>query len=221
MTAFRLCVDLNIWIKQYLANTAGRRGTVSQRIVQAVEDGRSGIGPIQLIVSHTMLTRLQGVLMRQGANAETAMRFTHDIASMALMGPAGEFPRMVFGGGVEPTREGMPQVYNPYATEAVAPPYDPEDGRVLDAALSGGAQALVTSNFRDFKHHNDDAVVRDRVHVRKSAHGDLWIVQPEEMMDWLATGRKPRPFPEIMMRRRKDGDASPSDTTGPGRITKP
>lgn len=212
MTAFRLCVDLNIWIKQYLGNMAGRRGTVPQRIVQAVEDGRSGIGPIQLIVSHTMLTRLQGALMRQGASADIAMRFAQDISNIALMGPAGEFPRMVLGGGVEPTQESRSRGYNPYAAEAVAPPYDPEDGRVLDTALSGTADALVTSNFRDFKHHNDDAVVRDRVHVRKSAHGDLWIVQPEEMMDWLATGRKPRPLPEIMMRRRKDGYASLSDT---------
>ena len=191
VTAFRLCVDLNVWVRQFLAEAAGRRGTASQVIVQAVLDGRAGVGPLQLVISHTMLSRLQTVMTRRGVDAETARHFTDTIASFALLGPAPEFPHLVLGGGVQPTREAIRQICDPYDPSFVHEPYDPEDGRVLDTALAGRADALVTGNFRDFAHYADDVVARGRVHIRTTAGASLWIVHHEDMARWLQTGLRP------------------------------
>lgn len=191
VTAFRLCVDLNVWVRQFLAEAAGRRGTASQVIVQAVLDGRAGVGPLQLVISHTMLSRLQTVMTRRGVDAETARHFTDTIASFALLGPAPEFPHLVLGGGAQPTREAIRQICDPYDPSFVHEPYDPEDGRVLDTALAGRADALVTGNFRDFAHYADDVVARGRVHIRTTAGASLWIVHHEDMARWLQTGLRP------------------------------
>ena len=201
VTAFRLCVDLNIWVKQFLAEAAGRRGTASQQIVQAVVDGRAGVGPLQLIISHTMLSRLHAVMMRKGVDIETATQFTETIANFALLGPAPEFPRVVLGGGVHPTRETVPQGYDPYDPAIVHAPYDPEDGCVLDTALARLADALVTDNFKDFTHYTDDVVRLGRVHVRRTADADLWIVHSIEMALWLRTGDRPTPLPYARLKR--------------------
>lgn len=130
---------------------------------------------------------------------------------MALLGPASEFPRMVLGRGVEPTRESKPKICDPYSPHAAPPPYDPEDGRVLDLALSGKSDALVTENFKDLKHYADNVIVRDRVHFRRTAGHDFWIIQPEEMLDWLTTGNRPRGVPKVLMRNRQGGAARPTD----------
>lgn len=216
VTTIRLCVDLNIWVKQFISEAMGRRGTIAHKIKDAVFDGRSGIGSIQLIISHTMLTRLQEVLIRKGASTGTAGAFIEDLANIALIGPAGEFPRIVLGGGVQPTNEARMPGYNPYDPGFVSPPYDPEDGRVLDTALSARADAIVTTNMKHFTHYTDDVVVRDRVHIRKAATGDIMILQPEEALAWLQSGVRPRPIPAALMRRRRARRDAPGGVDEPG-----
>ena len=83
------------------------------------------------------------------------------------------------------------QQYDPYDSGMVSERQDAEDGRVLDAALAGHADALVTNNFRDFAHHQDIIVVRDRVHIRQTAKKNLVILRPAEAALWLQTGQKP------------------------------
>ena len=58
---FRLIVDLNIWTKDFKADLAGKSHTAAQIVVEAVMDGKGVFGPIELSMSHTMLSRLEEV----------------------------------------------------------------------------------------------------------------------------------------------------------------
>ena len=190
---FKLCVDLNVWVSNFLAIAKNFQGTASQFIVAAVQDGRSGVGPIQLVISHTMLSRLLTVLLRKGATVDSATQFISLIENLSRLGPCHNFPYVVLGGGVIPTRDAKARVYDPYGSSAAAPPYDPEDGRVIDTAIAGRADALVTANFSDFIEPHDTIIVRGRVHIRHTAGHELYIVQPKEMATWLRSGQRPKP----------------------------
>lgn len=193
--AFRLCVDLNVWVNNYLAIANDLRGTVSQFIVDAVQDGRSGVGPIQLVVSHAMLSRLFDVLTRKGASLDSATQFISLIESISSLGPSGDYPHLVLGGGVIPTGDARAPNYEPHDSTGIPPRYDREDGRVIDTAIAGRAHALVTANFRDFIERHDTVITPQRVHIRHTARHDLFIVQPPEMAAWLRTGEPPSSAP--------------------------
>jgi hypothetical protein len=187
----RLCVDLNIWYAWYLAGANGRNGTVIQKIVEIVQDGRSTAGPVQLIVSHTMLSRMMDVLVRKGASAESAHRFTRLISNIAALGPCLEYPHVILGGGFEPTREAISQSYDPYDPNHMPLRIDNEDGRVLDTAIGGHAHALVTNNFKDFRYHQDSIIESSSIRIRRTAGGYLYVLKPAPMLDWLRTGIAP------------------------------
>jgi hypothetical protein len=188
---FRLCVDLNVWIGNFLAIANGLRGTASQFIIDAIQNGRSGVGPIQLIVSHTMLSRLVDVLMRKGAGLDSAAQFISLIEHMSRLGPSCDFPHVVLGGGFFPTQDARMQIRDPYDPAAHSPPYDPEDGRVIDTAIAARAHALVTANLRDFTERHDTVISPGRVHIRHTANHELYVVHPKEMVVWLRTGNRP------------------------------
>jgi PIN domain len=188
---FRLCVDLNVWVSNYLAIAKNLRGTVSQYIVEAVQDGRSAVGPIQLVVSHAMLSRLLEVLTRKGASLDSATRFISLIEAISRLGPSGDFPHVVLGGGAIPTRDARMPIYDPYDLAALPPRFDLEDDRVIDTAIARRANALVTANIRDFVERHDTVISPNRVHIRHSAGHDLFIVRPAEMAAWLRTGKMP------------------------------
>jgi len=188
---FRLCIDLNVWVGNFLALARNLRGTASQAIVEAVQDGRSGVGPIQLVVSHAMLSRLLTVLVRKGATLDSAAQFISLIENISRLGPCGEFPHVVLGSGFIPTLDAKTPVYDPYDPSVVPPPYDPEDGRVIETAIEGRADALATANFRDFVERHDTVVAAGRVHIRHTAGRDLYIVRPKEMAAWLRSGQRP------------------------------
>jgi PIN domain len=197
MRVFRLCLDLNVWVKQYLAEVNRLRGTVSQDLVEAVLAGRAAVGPIQLIISYTMLSRLQDVLIRKVATQEAADRFAANIAAFSRLGPSYEFPHIVLGGGVGPSRDARMPVYDPYDPGVTPTRADSEDGRVLDTAIAGRADALVTENLGDFAHYADKVISRNRIHVRGTADHSLTIIQPREARRWLRTGSLPvTPAPE-------------------------
>jgi len=187
----RLCVDLNIWYAWFLAEANGRNGTTVQKIIEAVQDGRSAAGPGQLIISHTMLSRLMDVLIRKGASVESAHRFSRLIANFAALGPCLEYPHVVLGGGFEPTREAISQSYDPYDPNQTPTRIDNEDGRVLDTAISGKAHALVTNNFKDFRYHQDSIIEPASIRIRQTGGGFLYVLKPAPMLEWLQTGMAP------------------------------
>lgn len=190
---FRLCVDLNVWVNNFLAIARNRRGTAARFIVESVQDGRSGVGPVQLVVSHSMLSRLFTVLMKKGAAVDSATQFITLVENLSRLGPCQDFPHIVLGGGFIPTRDARMPVYDPYDPAVTPPLYDPEDGRVIDAAIAGRADALVTANFRDFAERHDTVISLGRVHIRHTAGRDLYVVQPKEMAAWLRSGQRPQP----------------------------
>jgi len=134
-----------------------------------------------------MLSRLLDVLTRNGANLDSASRFISLIEAISRLGPSGDFPHVVLGGGVIPTRDARMPIYDPYDLAALPPRSDLEDGRVIDTPIAGRANALVTANSRDFVDRHDTVISPDRVHMRHTAGHDVFIVRPGEMAAWLSS----------------------------------
>lgn len=133
----RVCVDLNVFVAEFLANLYGRRATLAQRIVEACRRGSIGATRVQLVISVPMLNRFVDVLVREfGVDADAAIALADAIGDLARSRPSGRGrtggPLLVLGGtGVTPVR-------------------DAEDRYVLEAAVVGQADYLVTENMRDF-----------------------------------------------------------------------
>jgi hypothetical protein len=161
----RLCVDLNVWCANFLAERAGRVGTASQTIIGAVRRGQCALGPVQLIISWGMLNRLRAVLEREWqVPADIASSLTSAIAAFAAHGPIGESPYITLGGtGIMPIR-------------------DEEDGHVMDTALAGRADYVTTANLADFSFPGTRTVTPDRLLEYQAPHGVVRIVHPYEFV---------------------------------------
>jgi hypothetical protein len=184
-----LCVDLNVWVRYLLGvRNDHARQTASYTIVEAARSGRSVAGPVQLVVSHTMLSRLEDVLIRLGFPSGDASAFCSLIGAFARRGPYGIAPHLVLGGGTSSTAESLMPVYNPYDPSIVPPRGDDEDGRVLDTAVAGRAHILATYNFADFDSPNTVVVEPGRVQVFQAAHHSVLIMHADRVVQYLATG---------------------------------
>lgn len=185
-----LCVDLNVWVKYLLGVRGGnKRQSAAQTIVEAARSGRCAAGPVQLVVSHTMLSRLEDVLVRLGFPTGDASAFCSVIGAFTRRGPYGISPHIVLGGGTSPTAESRMPVYNPYDPSIVPPRADDEDGRVLDTAIAGRAHILATYNFADFESPNTAVLEPRRVQVFQAAHHSVLIMHADRVADYLRTGR--------------------------------
>jgi hypothetical protein len=193
----RICVDLNIWVANFLSRIrGGQRNSASNMIVRSVMLGRTSFWPLQLIVSPTMTNRLADVLVRRGVEMGDATAYADGILNFARRGPCLEQPLVVLGGGVEPTNESKTPSYNPYDPAILPKRMDDEDGRVLDTALAGRADLLATLNFDDFRSHHDEIIEDGFIHVRNTAHHKLLIMQGTRVAEWFRTGQFPGPKPE-------------------------
>jgi hypothetical protein len=123
----RVCLDLNIWIGAFLAEKANRADTAAQALVSAVREGRSPHGAVALVISYGMIFRLKTVLLRLTGDMAAADRIPTIIAELAEQGPS-----LTLGG------------------VGVLPMDDHEDRHVLETALAGRADILVTHNLGDF-----------------------------------------------------------------------
>ncbi len=171
----RVCLDLNVWVAYFLATRRGRRSGSSSWLVDAVRAGHSPAGPLQLVVSLGMLERLGLVLVRVlGVDASAAEAALRAIAGIASLGPAGDHPYAVVGGGVSPIR-------------------DEEDRHVLETAVAGGADVLATANLADFT-MDDVEWVGDGSRIRiytPPSRAPLVIAHPDHVAGWLRSGRIP------------------------------
>ena len=155
--AIRLCVDLNVWVRHMLGvrKDAVRAAAAHAIIVAATKTGRCAAGPVQLpvqlIVSHAMLSRLEDVLVRLQFQPGDASAFCSAIGAFARRGPYGLAPHLILGGGTSPSAESRMPVYDAYDPGIVPPRADDEDGRVLDTAVAGRAHILATYNCADFQ----------------------------------------------------------------------
>ncbi len=70
---------------------------------------------------------------------------------------------------------------------------DTEDAHVLETAVAGRADFLVTANFKDFIVDRDTKIeIPDRHATYYSAAHSLQIVHPYLMVEWLRIGSLPK-----------------------------
>jgi predicted nucleic acid-binding protein len=171
----RLCLDLNIWVAALLADRKGRTNTGSQYLVEIVRSGSSPIGAVNLIISLGMLDELKSVIVEHlGLNIETANAYVSAIEEYAKLGA-----QLTLGGtGIIGLR-------------------DIEDAHVLETAIAGRADFLVTANFKDFIVDQDTKIeIPDRHAVYYSSAHSLQIVHPYLILEWIKRGDLPKIPPQ-------------------------
>ncbi|WP_373545611.1 putative toxin-antitoxin system toxin component, PIN family [Chamaesiphon sp.] len=171
----RLCLDLNIWVAALLADRKGRTNTGSQYLVEIVRSGSSPVGVVNLIISLGMLDELKSVIVEYlGLSIETADAYVSAIEEYAKLGA-----QLTLGGtGVIGIR-------------------DTEDAHVLETAIAGRADFLVTANFKDFIVNRDTKIeIPDRHAIYYSSAHSLQIVHPYLMLEWIRGGDMPKISPQ-------------------------
>ena len=171
----RLCLDLNIWVADFLSTRRLLRRGSSPWLTDVVRKATCPAGPVQLVISLGMLERLAIVLTRNFAvSVPTAEALVRAIGSIAEFGPAGDFPYVVLGPSTYPIR-------------------DDEDRHVLEVAVAGCADVLATANLRDFD-MDDIEKVGDGSSIRlfsPRGRAALVIAHPDQVCDWLRQGVTP------------------------------
>ncbi len=130
----RLCLDVNVWVAHYLAavqrpDSAPSAAGVLARVALT---RTCPLGPVQLVISYAMLDTLEFVLRRMHVTAPFAEMACDQIVAAAGRGFLPEPPSIILGG------------------TASYPLLDAEDAGVLNAAIVGAADLLVTGNIGDF-----------------------------------------------------------------------
>ena len=182
----RLVLDVNVWVNHYLSLSKGRQGSAAQHLVHAAFTGHCRLGAVQPVISHAMLDTLQDVLVRIDLPERFAEVARNAVEASATGGIVGDPPQMVLGGGVQPL-------------------IDLEDRAVLETAIAGGADLLVTNNVADFspgpRADVDAEVVRRDAKGQPDAllfkhpklpHG-LIIASVFAARSWLHHGERPPP----------------------------
>lgn len=161
----RWCLDLNIWCAAILADLKGNQGSACQNLVSIVRVGESPFGSVELIISWGMLNRLQTVLLRLGIDAQTALSYIDTIRAYTTLSPS-----ITLGG------------------TGIIPLQDEEDLHVLETALAGRADFLITANFQDFLGKETQAIIPKRHYISHFPDLNIQIVHPYQMMQWLREG---------------------------------
>jgi hypothetical protein len=95
------------------------------------------------------------------------------IRSYAILGAAGVSPQLTLGG------------------TGIIALQDREDAHVLETALAGRANLLVTANFRDFRSKDTRILMAERHGIYLAPSHNFHIVHPYLMMEWLKSGQIP------------------------------
>ena len=195
----RLCLDLNIWCAALLAEKKNRRGTACQTLVTIVRKRECNWGRVELVISWGMLNRLEKVLVKDlQVSTLTAQMYLKSIEDYTL-----RLPQLTLGGtGIIPLHDSergqspltVPLARHWYGTSCQCllrrPGRDASVMRplhVLETAVAGKAQILVTANFKDFIDKNVEIVTENRHGIYRSADCKCHIVHPYLMAHWLNT----------------------------------
>ncbi len=178
--------DVNVWVNNYLSLSKGRQGYAAQRLIRSAFDGHCRLGPIQLIVSHVMLDTLQIVLMRVGLSDALSEAARNAVEASATGGVIRQAPYVVLGRGVQPIR-------------------DAEDRGVLDTAIAGNSDLLVTNNRKDFTPGPRADIDAEMVRIDETGRGDVLMFRHSRLQHgivitsvlaakaWLLDGVLPPP----------------------------
>ncbi|MBF0306585.1 MAG: PIN domain-containing protein [Alphaproteobacteria bacterium] len=171
-----LCLDLNVWCAAFLADRRGADDTAAQSLVRIARTGRAEGMPVQLVISWGMLTRLRKVLeIDWRVPRPTVDPIIEAIAGYARLGAVAAAPHLTLGGmGLFPIR-------------------DIEDAHVIETAIAGNAQLLVTANFDDFVTTKSRIVEPGRIAVVETATTRLVVAHPFRAAAWLGRGLFPDP----------------------------
>lgn len=167
----RLCLDLNIWVAALLADRKGRSNTGSQYLVEIVKSRSCSFGKVDLIISLGMLDELKSVIVGPlDLSLEVANAYISTIEEYAKLGT-----QLTLGG------------------TGVLPMKDTEDAHVLETAIAGRADFIVTANFKDFIIDRDTKIeIPDRLAIYYSSAHNLQVIHPYLMVDLLKRGTLPK-----------------------------
>jgi predicted nucleic acid-binding protein len=167
----RLCLDLNVWVAALLADRKGRSNTGSQYLVEIIRSGYCPFGTVDLVISFGMIDELNSVIVEHlGLSTETAVAYTSAIEEYTKLGM-----QLTLGG------------------TGVLPMKDTEDAHVLETAIAGRADFIITANFKDFIIDRDTKIeIPDRLAVYYSSAHSLQIIHPYLMVDLLKRGTLPK-----------------------------
>lgn len=167
-----LCLDLNVFVADILARLNQREDTAVRVLVDSVGQTTTPLGPAQLVLSIGVLNRLRSVLRdRLGISPTTVEVYVNALAGYARRGPSRRSPLLVLGG------------------TGVLPVPDREDAHVLETAVAGRADLLVTADMDDFD-FSDTVVLEERRVLRYRWPGhDMIIAHPFRAARWMRQGR--------------------------------
>jgi predicted nucleic acid-binding protein len=86
----------------------------------------------------------------------------------------------------------LEEAYGPSLTlggTGLLPLTDEEDAHVIDTAIAGESDILVTANFRDFLPRHVEVLAHERLARFRHPKGDLLIAHPYVAGEWLEAGR--------------------------------
>ncbi|MBU3887907.1 PIN domain-containing protein [Methylosinus sp. KRF6] len=129
----RIVLDVNIFVSDIIGRSLGRRGTTSQKLVDAMLAGKIGDRPAQLVISLAMLESFRGALLRLRAPTASIESATEALLDLTRNGPDRLDPYLLLDTG-----------------HAAFSMQDREDAGVLAIAFAANADLLVTDNLADF-----------------------------------------------------------------------
>jgi predicted nucleic acid-binding protein len=183
----RLCLDVNVWVAHYLAVVRRPDSVEAAGVLARSALARAcPLGPVQLILSHAMLDTLEFVLRRMAVTAPFAEMARDQIEASTGRGYLAHPPSLILGGS------------------SSYPLLDPEDSGVLNAAMAGAADLLVTGNIADFVRGSRARTstvtlgeFQGRPDVVRLSHpkhpAGLVIASPFQAAAWLQRNKVPPP----------------------------
>jgi predicted nucleic acid-binding protein len=152
----KICLDLNIWCAALLAERKNRENTACQNLVEIIRTGECSRGKTELIISWGMLNRLEKVLIKDLKISPNAVQlYLKSIKSYTQLSP-----QLTLGG------------------TGIIPLHDTEDAYVLETALAGKAEILVTANFKDFITKDTKIIIDNKHGIYQSANQKCQIIHP-------------------------------------------
>lgn len=208
----RLTLDINVLVADQLSRHRGIRASAATMIVDAVRDGTCPAGPVQLVISLPMIEAYATVLGRRLAYARTeAEEKAWLLAEYALAGPVPDRPYLPVGAGFIPfeTEDQLRQSIEARqrSSDTAKLFHEVQDDRyVLETALAGRADILVTADLDDFIRGPAVRLQRPDVALFPFAGMTLVVAKPSFVAYWLRQGvlpdatfiaERPEEFPHV------------------------
>ena len=194
----RLALDINVFVAQILSRQNRMPATACAQLVGWAADGVSPAGPTQLVISVPMLENFAHVLKRAfGYSAVDAQARADLLGAYASEGPIPVPPFIAVAMGYVPfeTEEEMRRSIENFATKGQIADklfHETQDDRyVLETAIAGQADILVTLNLQDFARGDIIRFERDDMFVFPFAGKDLVVSKPAFAAHWIARGIVP------------------------------